>query len=552
LVLNIVNKIINWIDKRIPVKSLIEKQLSEPIPVGVGWRQIFGSIALFLFGLQIITGIFLALNYSATPEHAYGSIQYIENQMAFGKLVRGVHHWGSSLMVIFVVIHMLRAFFYSAYKYPREMMWVSGSILLLLVLGFGLTGYLLPWDQKAYWATVVSINIAGTTPIIGNFLVKVIQGGTHIGAVTLSYFYTIHTILLPLVTLGLITFHVVLIRIQGITPPFKMPDEKVIYKGSFYPNQLYKDAIAMLGVLILAMGLAYYFGAPLGNIADLTDSTFTPRPEWYFLFLFQLLKLFEGPLEIVGTLLIPGIATAALILLPFYDRNPARKPGQRKLALLLMYGTMIGITALTLTSIIQDMRNPALAKTDGKAVRTKLTPVNSIAQMPPGELAGFQIYQDKQCSQCHGDVGDGVDKLSGSGYDNTWLKDHFKDPGAVVGDSTVQKLKVKKAERKALIAFINRFNSPSGYLYEDAPVNIVKAAFIVHREPCLNCHLINGDGGVFGPELTHEGSEGRSREWLIGHFKDPKAYSPDTKMPAFDKLPNEELEALTDYMLLLK
>ena len=215
-----------WLDERLEIMPILRAIFLRRIPKGVGWWYTFGSASLFLGLLQAVTGVFLAMYYSPTPDHAYDSVQYIMDEVAFGRIVRGLHHWGASLMIIFVVLHMLRTFFMAAYKYPRETTWVVGVVLLLLVLGFGFTGYLLPWDEKAYWATVVGTTIAGSTPVIGGFILRIIRGGSELGAVTLARFYAVHIFLLPFLLTIFILVHVFMVIRQGISAPPELSDSE--------------------------------------------------------------------------------------------------------------------------------------------------------------------------------------------------------------------------------------------------------------------------------------------------------------------------------------
>jgi quinol-cytochrome oxidoreductase complex cytochrome b subunit len=190
----------------------------------VSWLYTLGSASLFVFLLQAVTGALLAMNYVPSPDHAYDSVSFINQSVLCGGFIRGLHHWGASFMVVLVVLHMLRVYFMGAYKYPREGTWLVGVGLLLIVVGFGFTGYLLPWDQKAYWATTVGTNIAGQTPVIGGFVAKVLKGGPDMGAATLSRFYALHVLVLPAIVLALLGAHLFLVVWHGISePPQKSP-----------------------------------------------------------------------------------------------------------------------------------------------------------------------------------------------------------------------------------------------------------------------------------------------------------------------------------------
>lgn len=214
-------KVLTWIDERLGLTAIYDVILDRKIPK-VNWWYTLGSASLFLFVLQVFTGIFLTVYYVPSPDHAYQSVEYITNEVAFGWLIRGIHHWGASLMVIFVFAHMLRTFFMAAYKYPREITWVTGVVLLLATIGMGFTGYLLPWNQKAYWATTVGTEIPGTAPLIGGFLESILRGGGQLSAVTLARFFSVHIWFLPAIILLILGIHLYLVMRMGIS---SMPDE---------------------------------------------------------------------------------------------------------------------------------------------------------------------------------------------------------------------------------------------------------------------------------------------------------------------------------------
>ncbi|HEX8992109.1 MAG TPA: cytochrome b N-terminal domain-containing protein [Anaerolineales bacterium] len=203
-----------WLDERLGLNEMYKNILDRPEPKGSWWNTL-GSASLFLFILQGVTGIFLTVYYTPSPDHAYDSINYIMNGVAFGWLVRGIHHWGATLMVVVVFIHMLRVFVTASFKYPRELTWLVGVGLFLLTLGMGFTGYLLPWSQQSYWATTVGTQIAGTVPLIGGFILKVLRGGTDLSALTLQRFFSAHIWVLPAALAGLIGMHLYLIIRHG-------------------------------------------------------------------------------------------------------------------------------------------------------------------------------------------------------------------------------------------------------------------------------------------------------------------------------------------------
>ncbi|PKN95151.1 MAG: cytochrome b6 [Chloroflexi bacterium HGW-Chloroflexi-6] len=207
-------KVYSWLDERIGFDDFNKNLLDRPEPHGNWWNTL-GSASLFLFIMQALTGIFLTVYYTPSPDHAYDSILYIMNEVQFGWLVRGIHHWGASLMVLVVFIHMLRTFVTASYKYPRELTWLIGIGLLLMTVGMGFTGYLLPWHQMAYWATTVGTQIAGSVPFLGDFILKALRGGPDLSALTLQRFYAAHIWILPALLIALIGVHLYLIIRHG-------------------------------------------------------------------------------------------------------------------------------------------------------------------------------------------------------------------------------------------------------------------------------------------------------------------------------------------------
>ncbi len=209
-------RVLDWLDERMGLLAIWNTVFDRKVPK-VNWWYTLGSATLFVAIMQAATGIFLSIYYVPTPEEAYNSIEYIMNEVAFGWLVRGMHHWGATLMVILVFLHMLRVFFYAAYKFPREVTWITGVLLLLVTLGLGFTGYLLPWNQRSYWATAVGSSILATVPLIGDFLMRVMRGGDDLTFLTLSRFYGVHIWFLPAALFSLIGVHLYLVVRNGIS-----------------------------------------------------------------------------------------------------------------------------------------------------------------------------------------------------------------------------------------------------------------------------------------------------------------------------------------------
>ena len=284
--------------------------LDEPLPPGVGWWFVTGSILLFLIGVQLITGVVLTMYYVPSPEHAYDSVRYIAERLPLGRIVRGLHFFGASFIVIGAVVHMLRVVLFGSYKKPREVTWMTGVILLLLILAFALTGYLLPWDQKAYWATTVTINIARSTPFFGEQVAGVMRGGVELGALTLLRWYAAHVFLLPAALIGFVVAHVYLMRRHGISGPIKPADGP---GRAFYPYHAFRDTVAMAFVFALLITFALTVKVPLDAMADPSDATYVPRPG----------VVFPEPLSAVEVFSWPARAGRD-------DRHPG--PGRRRAA----------------------------------------------------------------------------------------------------------------------------------------------------------------------------------------------------------------------------
>ena len=212
-------RILDWLDDKSGWRKLNEALLLRKIPGNINWAYTLGSMLAFTFILQAVTGMLLAMHYSPSPDHAYQSIQYLSDNVPMGAIIRGIHHWAASAMVVLAALHLLRVFFMAAYKHPRQLTWITGVALLLVVIGLGFTGYLLPWDQKAYWATMVGSKIASTTPVLGALMGKILKGGEELGAVTLTRFYAIHVLVLPGIFLVLVAVHLFLVVWHGISAP---------------------------------------------------------------------------------------------------------------------------------------------------------------------------------------------------------------------------------------------------------------------------------------------------------------------------------------------
>ena len=218
--MNVLKRIYFWADERLEMHEILKKDvLDKPIPKGLNISYCFGGITFFLFVMLAVTGYFMTLYYVPSPEQAYDAVDYLTYEVPLGYVIRGVHHWSANLMIVTISIHMIRVFVYGAYKNPREINWMTGVCLFCLVMAFGFTGYLLPWDQKAYWATKVGTSIMGSVPVVGEYTLRLMRGGSNLGALTMTRFYSMHVLFLPAATFIFLVGHFVMIRKQGISKP---------------------------------------------------------------------------------------------------------------------------------------------------------------------------------------------------------------------------------------------------------------------------------------------------------------------------------------------
>lgn len=498
--------------------------LDEPLPPGTGWFFTLGSVLLALLSIQLLTGAFLTLYYAATPDHAYDSVRFI-NSLGAGRIVRGLHHYGASFIVIAVVAHMLRVIGFGSYKPPREITWLSGLVLLALILGFSLTGYLLPWDQRAYWATVVTINISKLTPLAGEIVAGILRGGSTIGALTLTRWYGAHVIFFPAALVLLVVAHVYLMRRHGISGPVR---PRTGTPFAFFPAQAARDTTMVLIVVGVLAAYAWHGAPPLEGPADPTDATYIPRPEWYFLGLFQLLKYFPGKWEVVGAMIVPGLAAAFLALLPWIDRGSDRDLLKRRIILSAVGVGFISVVALT--SLGWRDRPASAASHETWSLR---------------EIGGRIYAQKLNCARCHSDTGL-ADPLDGgpSTRGPEWIAGHITDPEMIAPGMREPPTTIHEREAAAIAAYARRA-ARDAYPGYSATVETVAPIWARY---CVGCHKIEGDGGTDGPDLTHEGSKHDAatlRRWI----EDPEQVDPDADMPAFgDRLNAAQLDAVAQYL----
>lgn len=584
-------KLLDWLDDRTGYRGLLKGALYEHIPGGARWRYVWGSTLTFAILVQFVTGIVLWAAYSANAQGAWESVYFIQNQMLGGWIVRGIHHFMAQATIVLLVLHLMQVMIDGAYRAPREVNFWFGLLLLFLVLALSLTGYLLPWDQKGYWATKVATSIASMTPVIGPSLQQLLIGGAEYGHLTLTRFFALHAGVLPAAVVLLIVGHVYLFRRHGVTVPEgaeKAPD------GNFWPDQILKDGVASLIVMATVLGLVLWTGgAHLGAPADPTEPFSAARPEWYFLFLFQWLKYFPAGWEVVGAHVIPGVLVGVVAAMPLIGKW---RLGHR-FNLGFMVALLAGVGMLTWLARAEDASDPDImaAKIEAEERAARVAELaSSPAGIPPeGGLAlvrsdpliqGPEIFAAR-CSSCHRFNGhDGLggvpsDEPSASdlaGYGSRdWVRglldadrvgteeyfggtDHARGRMVrFVQRGLVQLTDEERADLlpKVIMALSAEAGLPAQESADATDAQaIAEGRAIMQSEPvnCTRCHLFRDVGADDdAPVLTGWGS----REWMMGMIHDPtqdRYYGENNdRMPSFgaeEDLNEREIGLVVDWL----
>ncbi len=601
--------LLDWLDHRTGYRKLVSALLLEHIPGGAKWRYVWGSCLVSVFIVQLVTGVLLMTSYSPGDSTAWSSVYFIQYEMDFGWLIRGLHHFGSQTMVVLLGIHMLQVVIAGAHLPPREINWWLGLLLMAAVLGLSLTGYLLPWDQKGYWATQVATNIAGNLPGAGSFVQKIAVGGPAYGHQTLTRFYALHTAILPPLVIVLIIAHVVVFRRHGVTHPAHAAGE-----GYFWPDQAFRDMLVSLIIVGVMLGLVIYGhghrlesgdqnemkiaqagkegrGANLDAPAD-PSRPYPARPEWYFLFLFQLLKYFEGEQEIIGTVVIPNAVLAVLFVLPLLGYGRFRKIGHL-IGVVVVVVLFTGVAALTYRAIMDD-RDPypeldaegvanlppaEREKADkAKKFQEELRAADDLGHRAiqlashgiPAEGAVYLLRRDpltqgvrlfeRHCAVCHTYGNEfklekpTAPDLEGFGT-TAWIRGLLRDPESpkyFVGRTNLATMtnwvkRTRDSERRkgkenelnadfdTIAAWLG--SHPDKNPPADEDQSTFANGFRAFTTRCGECHTYKGSdpGGTRGPDFTGYGSADWMRLMLMAPASDLR-YGINNTMPAFRDL----------------
>ncbi len=597
----------SWLDDRTGMARILHDALYERIPGGARWRYVWGSTLVFAFMTQVVTGIILWMAYSPSSQTAWESVYYIQHEMRGGWLLRGVHHFMAHAMVVLLALHLLQVVIDGAYRAPREINFWLGLILMKIVLGLGLTGYLLPWDQKGYWATNVATNLMTLVPVVGEDLQRVVVGGPSYGHHTLTRFFALHAGVLPGLLVFFLVLHVALFRRHGIkTANDEGPD---VY---FWPDQILRDAVACLAVLAIVLLLAIRWdiggvlsgsvnpaelGAELYAPAEPSESYAAARPEWYFLFLFEMLKPEYFKSEFVGAIAVPGAVAGFLFLMPLIGHwNLGHRFNVLFICTLLAAATFLTWRAVRadrfasgdaelVENKYQDAdkqkayENRFRASRDYLAAREQANLETErikhlIAQrggIPPtgainllrddSEIQGPKLF-GRYCAGCHNhlnEAGDGIASESTSAPNlygfatRAWIQrllspEHVASPecfgntahveGDMVGfvqDSLADLDTDGKSQLEALIAALSAEATLAGQNELDADTTTIeRGKEAIVEVGCTDCHRFHDEGELgMAPDLTGYGSF----DWLLDFISNPEAdrFYPDTndRMPAF-------------------
>jgi ubiquinol-cytochrome c reductase cytochrome b subunit len=410
--MRIVKNLWDWIDDRAGLSNLLGPFLSHPVPPGVGWAYVFGSGTLFAFILQVVTGIALATAYVPSTANAYQSLQFITHEALFGRILRGLHFFGASAMILLIGIHAIRVFLTGSFKFPREVNWLSGSILLLLVVAMGFTGQLLRWDQNAIWSVIVGAEQAGRFPVLGSYIAHFLLAGDTVGGATLSRFFAFHVFFIPAIIFAILGFHLFLVLKNGISEPpvsgkpvdpmtYRQEYEKLLEeKGRpFWPDFAWRDALFAFLMVVGVFILAWVYGPPeLGKLPDPSIVQAYPRPDWYLLWLFAILALLPPGLENYFIVLGPLVVGVVLILLPFIAGKGERNPMRRPWAMAAVAGIVIMVGSLWVAGVNADWSPDFSAQP---------LPAQVIGASSGPVYQGSQLFYSKGCEYCHNIAGYG-------------------------------------------------------------------------------------------------------------------------------------------------
>ncbi|WP_425396803.1 cytochrome b N-terminal domain-containing protein [Aeoliella sp.] len=602
--------ILNWLDNRTGFRGAVHSVFYQRVPGGAKWRYIWGTALLFAVVVQFITGLFLWMHYSPSTQTAWESVYYIEHEMTGGSMLRGIHHYMSSAVMVLIAIHLMQVVIYGAYRAPREVTYWIGLAMMIVLFGLGQTGYLLPWDQRGFQASQVATNIAGVTPGVGDDMKSIAVGGSEFGHHTLTRFFALHAGVLPGILLLLVVLHAAVGRRHGYTP-----DEEDSEKSSapYWPDQALRDGVACLAVIGTVWTITMLRPAELGPPSDATVEFNTARPEWYFRFLFQLLKYFQGASGMfIASQVIPGLIMLVMVLMPFIGKWNLG----RRFNTLFVLAVMVGIISLSAISFYEDYNGKTEKsqhyKADLRLAQAEAERAVELASMGvpvagardqtrhDPMIAGRRLFK-QHCASCHSHhdptprklasdydplltvhveeptapnlYGFGSrrwmegmlnpDQIAGPNYfEHTifaegdmvdWVKTSIGDELADLPDDEKKAFQMKVKAAAWAISSLAELPYQREMDAKDSEQIEQGMELVINEFSCIDCHSLGEEEVGAGPDLTGYASE----EWLTEFIRNPQTerfyYSEDNYdevdrlMPGFATHPdNPDLNTLSE------
>ncbi|MEZ6185246.1 MAG: cytochrome b N-terminal domain-containing protein [Planctomycetota bacterium] len=531
-----------WLDARLGLGALLDA-LNPALPGGPAWTRVTGGVLVAALLLQVTTGVCLAHFYAPSTTSAWGSVWFVEHRVLGGWLLRGLHAYGASAVIVCLGVHLVRLGLAAAYRAPRELVWILSLALVPVIVGFGLTGYLLPWDQRGYWATHVATGIAASTPVVGETAATLLRGGPELSTLTLSRFFALHTLVLP-GCLGLVL-------LLGWRARARVPAPDA---PRYWPTQGARTLLAVaLGVAAL-FALALLRRVGLEAPAD-PGGTYVPRPEWYFAPLRQLLKTVPEPW---GSVVLPGLVGAAWLALPWLDPEPRprRRLAQALILLPVLGYGVLGALAFSADLADGDYQDARAAADEDAELALRLAedgiPAAGahllLSRYPP--RWGARLFE-AHCQRCHRVNGrGGEDGPDLTGYlGRAWLQGVIKDPNdpRYFGHTKLRGMDPLPPEHHDQLPALTEFlRAQSGLGTTDAAL-VQQGEDAFYELECNACHGIEPGEAILGPNLHGYGSAA----WLTGFLRDPAGelyYFEDNEMPDSADLSDAELEALVTYL----
>jgi ubiquinol-cytochrome c reductase cytochrome b subunit len=550
-----------YLDARTGLVSALRRAVDVELVGGPRWAYVFGSGLAVVLLSQVLTGVLLMTTYVPSVRDAWSSVFYIQHRVGAGWLVRGLHHYGAYAMMIVMSLHLLQVAVYGAYRRPREVTWWIGVGMLAVVSAMAVTGYLLPWDLKGYWATTVATNIAGSVPLLGPAVRDLIVGGPEYGQATLTRMFTLHVAALPGLLGLLLVAHVVAYRRHGPTPPAGADASR---RDPYAPGQLARDLAFAAAVLASVVIAASYLGAPLDAPAD-PEVLYPPRPEAYFLWLYELLNLVPGQLEGLVTLGVPVLVGGFLLALPLVDRGQSTRVRARIPFVVPVVLGFVAVGALTWSALRRDALDPDFqaqrAEADRRAARAValakqgIPPAGPLAMLASDPLTRGRDLFHRECVGCHVLDGEGERWApEHTGFaSRSWIRLVLHDPDdpRLFGVTGITGMPSQDRLGEESLAAITEFLFAEGRERQDPPVDEALAARgkPLFESKCLGCHTYAGDGDWLaegGPDLTAWGS----RTWIARQIAHPdRIYGAKNEMPGYaEALSEHDIRMIAGYL----